>query len=154
MCASSRRSCTCRLRVTFSSTSTAAGSPHSPPTPAAASSLTASCGTAAARAEDRIRNGKDTGLTNLPLHGFNANQIWCAVVMLAVELTAWTQLLALPEEPRRWEPKQLRYRLFTVPAVLARTRRQVLLHLAGRSLWASLLADAVARLRALAVPGG
>jgi hypothetical protein len=29
-----------------------------------------------ARAEDRIRNLKDTGLRNLPFHGFNHNQIW------------------------------------------------------------------------------
>jgi Transposase DDE domain group 1 len=30
-----------------------------------------------ARCEDRIRGAKDTGLRNLPLHGFNQNQIWC-----------------------------------------------------------------------------
>ena len=40
-----------------------------------------------ARAEDRIRTSKDTGLTNLPLHGFTQNQIWVALVALAVELT-------------------------------------------------------------------
>ena len=33
-----------------------------------------------ARAEDRIRNAKDTGLTNLPLHNFAQNQIWCASI--------------------------------------------------------------------------
>ena len=49
-----------------------------------------------ARAEDRIRVAKDTGLTNLPLHAFAQNQIWCAIVTLAVELTAWLQMLALP----------------------------------------------------------
>jgi len=32
-----------------------------------------------ARAEDRIRAAKDSGLTNLPLHDFNQNQIWCGV---------------------------------------------------------------------------
>lgn len=107
-----------------------------------------------ARAEDRIRISKDTGLANLPLHGFAQNQIWCAVVMLAVELTAWMQLLALGEhQARRWEPKRLRYRLFTVPAALARRSRRVLLHLTARSPWAQLVSDAVARLRALAVPG-
>ncbi len=36
-----------------------------------------------ARAEDRIRAAKDTGLTNLPLHDFAQNQIWCAIVALA-----------------------------------------------------------------------
>jgi Transposase DDE domain group 1 len=47
-----------------------------------------------ARAEDRIRSAKDTGLTNLPLQDFNANRIWCALVALACELTAWMQMLA------------------------------------------------------------
>lgn len=107
-----------------------------------------------ARAEDRIRTAKDTGLTNLPLHDFAQNQIWCAIVMLAVELTAWLQMLALTEqEARRWEPKRLRYRLFTIPAALARRGRQVLLHLASRAPWAQLVSDAIDRLRALAVPG-
>jgi len=49
-----------------------------------------------ARCEDRIRISKDTGLTNLPLHDFNQNRIWLAIVAIAVELTAWWQMLALP----------------------------------------------------------
>ncbi|MDQ1677834.1 MAG: hypothetical protein QOC93_2978 [Actinomycetota bacterium] len=48
---------------------------------------------------------KDTGLRNLPLHDFAGNQIWCAIVALACELTAWTQMLVLAAHPgRRWEP--------------------------------------------------
>jgi hypothetical protein len=35
------------------------------------------------RCEDRIRNAKDTGPRNLPLHGFEQNQILCHVVALA-----------------------------------------------------------------------
>lgn len=38
-----------------------------------------------ARAEDRIRAAKTTGLTNLPLHGFAHNRIWVATVALAPE---------------------------------------------------------------------
>ncbi len=103
-----------------------------------------------ARAEDRIRCAKDTGLTNLPLQDFTQNQIWCAIVALACELTAWMQILALTgSQARRWEPKRLRTRLFTVPATLARTGRQRLLHLAEHHPWASTVADAVIRLRAL-----
>ena len=91
-----------------------------------------------ARCEDRIRIAKDTGLTNLPLHDFAQNQIWCAIVALACDLTAWMQTLALPgHDARRWEPKRLRLRLFTVPATLARTGRRVLLHLAERQPWAT-----------------
>jgi len=103
-----------------------------------------------ARAEDRIRSAKDTGLTNLPLHDFAQNQIWCAIVALACDLTAWMQTLALPAHPaRRWEPKRLRTRLFTIPATLARTGRRRLLHLADHHPWATTVRDAVARLRDL-----
>ena len=48
-----------------------------------------------ARCEDRIRCAKDTGLRNLPLHGYAQNKIWCEIVALACELLAWTQMLAL-----------------------------------------------------------
>ena len=103
-----------------------------------------------ARAEDRIRAAKDTGLANLPLHDFAQNQIWCAIVALACELTAWMQMLALAgSDARRWEPKRLRTRLFTVPATLARSGRRRLLHLADHHPWAAVVRDAVLRLRAL-----
>lgn len=107
-----------------------------------------------ARCEDRIRVAKDTGLRNFPLFGFDQNRIWHAMVMLACELTAWLQLLALHEhDARRWEPKRLRLRLFTLPATLARHGRQLLLHLATRSPWAQLAHTAITRLRLLAAPG-
>ena len=107
-----------------------------------------------AGAEDRIRNAKDTGLTNLPWHNFNQNRIWCALVMLAAEVTAWMQMLALTDhDARRWEPKRLRLRLLTIPAALARSGRRVLLHLAAKAPLAQLAATALGRLSALAVPG-
>ena len=103
-----------------------------------------------ARAEDRIRAAKDTGLTNLPLHDFAQNQIWCTIVTLACELTSWMQMLALARtDARRWEPKRLRTRLFTVPATLVHSGRRRLLHLAGHHPWAAIVRDAVLRLRAL-----
>lgn len=103
-----------------------------------------------ARAEDRIRCAKDTGLTNLPLHDFAQNQLWCALVALACELVAWLQTLALSEHSaRRWEPKRLRLRLFTVPATLAHSGRRRLLHLADHHPWASAVTDALTRLRDL-----
>jgi len=112
-----------------------------------------------ARCEDRIRVAKDTGLTNLPLHSFDANRIWCAIVALAVEITAWMQMLTLtgPDATthgaRRWEPKRLRHRLFTVPAAIARTGRRLLLHLSDRAPWAHLVREAMNALRALTAPG-
>ena len=48
-----------------------------------------------ARCEDRIRAAKDTGLRSLPLHDFDQNRIWTALVMLAGDLIAWCALLAL-----------------------------------------------------------
>ena len=106
-----------------------------------------------ARCEDRIRVAKDTGLTNLPLASFAANQIWCAVIALATEITAWMQMLAFADtEARRWEPKKLRYRVFTIGATLARTARRIVLHLSGRSPWSALTLTGLGRLADLA-PG-
>jgi hypothetical protein len=74
-----------------------------------------------ARCEDRIRNAKDAGLANLPLHDFDQNRIWCALVQLAMELTAWLQTLTLHgHDARRWEPKRLRLRLFSIAGRIAR----------------------------------
>ena len=107
-----------------------------------------------ARCEDRIRTAKDTGLTNLPLHDFAQNQIWCAIVALAVELTAWMHMLTLTgHDARRWEPKRLRLRLFSIAGRLAvhgRTRR---LHLSTHAPWAQLLAKMISDLQAIPGPG-
>ena len=65
------------------------------------------------------------------------------------------QMLALTTDPaRRWEPKRLRLRLFTVPASLARTGRRILLHLASKVPWAHLVGEGTTRLRALAAAAG
>jgi hypothetical protein len=106
-----------------------------------------------ARCEDRIRNSKDTGLTNLPLHDFAQNQIWCAIVALAVELTAWLQMLALAgHDARRWEPKRLRLRLFSIAGRLAQHGRQRRVHLSTHAPWATLLAKMIDRLQAIPAP--
>lgn len=108
-----------------------------------------------ARCEDRIRQAKDTGLRNLPLHGYDQNRIWTAIVALASEITAWTGMLGHPQhEARRWEPKRLRHRLFTIPASIARHGRRVTMHLANRSRWASIVLQAIGRIRALPAPSG
>jgi Transposase DDE domain group 1 len=69
-----------------------------------------------ARCEDRIRCAKDTGLRNLPLQGFDQNQIWCELVAMACELLAWMQMLAFTGPARRWEAKRLRLCLFPPPS--------------------------------------
>jgi hypothetical protein len=103
-----------------------------------------------ARAEDRIRCAKDTGLANLPLHDFAQNQLWCAIVALACDLLVWMQILALTgHNARRWEPKRLRLRLLSMPARHARTGRRRLLHLAATAPFTALVLQA---LNALAQP--
>jgi hypothetical protein len=105
-----------------------------------------------ARCEDRIRNAKDTGLRNLPLHGFAQNQIWCELVAMASELLAWTQMLALDGPARGWEPKRLRLRLFSAAGRLARGGRRLRLRIAATWPWAIQLTAAITRLQAFA-PG-
>jgi hypothetical protein len=107
-----------------------------------------------ARAEDRIRCAKDSGLANLPLHNFASNQIWCAVVTLAGELVAWMQTLALTgHAARRWEPKRLRLRLLSIAGRLAATGRRTWLHLARPAPFTGPALDGLRRLDALAAPG-
>jgi hypothetical protein len=105
-----------------------------------------------ARCEDRIRNAKDTGLRNLPLHGFDQNQIWCELVAMASELLAWTAMLALDGPARAWEPKRLRLRLFSAAGRLVSGGRRLRLRLATTWPWAAHLTTAITRLQALA-PG-
>jgi hypothetical protein len=105
-----------------------------------------------ARCEDRIRAAKDTGLRNLPLHGFGQNQIWCELAAMACELTTWMQMLALDGPARAWEPKRLRLRLFSAAGQLAHGGRRLRLRLAATWPWATQLTAAITRLQAFA-PG-
>ncbi len=93
-----------------------------------------------ARAEDRIRNLKDTGLTNLPFHGFDQNQIWLEITLLAADLLVWTQVLAFHGQPARlWEPKRLRLRLLAVAGRLIRSGRRHYLRLPRGWPWSDLI---------------
>jgi hypothetical protein len=103
-----------------------------------------------ARAEDRIRGLKDTGLTNLPLQAFAKNQVWLELACLAYELLTWTQLLAWHDQPARaWEPKRLRLRLLAVAARLITTGRRRILRLSKRWPWADLVTSGHQQLAAL-----
>ena len=103
-----------------------------------------------ARAEDRIRGLKDTGLTNLPLQSFAKNEIWLELVQLAVDLLTWTQLLAWSDTPARtWEPKRLRLRLLSVAAKLITTGRRHILRLSRRWPWSALVTGGQRNLAAL-----
>jgi hypothetical protein len=94
-----------------------------------------------ARAEDRIRGLKDTGMPNLPFHGYDQNQIWLEIVALAADLLAWMQTLAFHEQDpaRRWEPKRLRLRVLAVAGRIITTGRSPRLRLPRNWPWNNLI---------------
>jgi hypothetical protein len=56
------------------------------------------------------------------------------------------------EQARRWEPKRLRLRLFSIPARHARTGRRRLLHLAAAAPFTALVLQALEALARLTTP--
>ena len=107
-----------------------------------------------ARGEDRIRCAEDTGLNHFQSHTFPINQAWLAVVMLAVDLIAWTQHLLLDGALAKAEPKTLRYRLLQLAARQTRGQRRRWVCIQQTWPWATELATAFDRLDALPVPAG
>ncbi len=106
-----------------------------------------------ARCEDRIRQAKDCGLRNLPLQGMNQNRIWLAIIALAADLMAWTQMLGFAgHEARRWEHKRLRHRLFSAAGRVSRHARRTVLHLPAGHRWSPLIRTGLTRIAA-AAPG-
>ncbi len=83
-----------------------------------------------ARVEDRIREGKDCGLRNLPFREFAHNQVWLWLVGLAQDLVAWAKQLCLADQAHAWELKRLRYRLLHQSGRIARHARRTILRLA------------------------
>jgi hypothetical protein len=80
------------------------------------------------------------------------NQVWLELVLIAQDLIAWTQALALDGELARCEVKRLRYRLIHQAGRLTRSARQTRLRLERTRPWAADLARAFARLHALPAP--
>ncbi len=107
---------------------------------------------ARARVEDHIRNDKDTGLRHMPFGEFEHNRVWLELVRLAHDLIAWTQRLLLSGELAEAEPKRLRYRLLHVAARLAFHARGATLRIQANWRWATELAVAFHKLKALTAP--
>jgi DDE family transposase len=107
---------------------------------------------ARASAEDRVRAGKQTGLENLPFRDFDHNAVWLELSLLAQDLIAWTQHLALDDELAVCEPKTLRYRLLHTAGRLTFHARRATLRLQRSWPWADALAAAFTRLHALPPP--
>jgi len=107
-----------------------------------------------ARVEDRIRDDKDTGLAKFPFKQFALNEVWLQIVLLAHDLIVWTQALLLDGELQKAEPKRLRYRLLHVAARLAFHGRRGRLRLQHDWPWATELAAAFHKLKALPAATG
>jgi hypothetical protein len=102
-----------------------------------------------ARVEDRIRAAKATGLANLPFDLWRRNAVWLELVLGAQDLCCWTQALLVDGALALAEPKALRYRLLHVAARIVRHAPRVVLRLQASWPWATQLARAFTRLRAL-----
>jgi hypothetical protein len=101
------------------------------------------------RAERRICDAKDTGLTNLPSASFAINQAWVEVCLIAQDLLCWARLLLLDGDLGRAEPKRLRYCLLHTAAQIVRSGRRNWLRVADAWPWADQLIAAFDRLGTL-----
>ena len=107
-----------------------------------------------ARAEDRIRDDKDTGLQKFPFREFALNEVWLELVLLAHDLIVWTQALLLDGELAAAQPKRLRYRLLHVAARLSFSGRSARLRIQHNWPWAGQLHAAFQRLKVLPAASG
>jgi hypothetical protein len=103
-----------------------------------------------ARVEDRIREGKATGLANLPCHGFDANAAWLEIILAAIDLVAWAKLIGFADQPEtvRCEIATFRYRVLHVAARITRSARQLRLRIDATWRWAKTITIAWQRIRA------
>ncbi|MEV6343299.1 IS1380 family transposase [Actinoplanes sp. NPDC051851] len=88
--------------------------------------------------EDQVRHAKAMGLRNLPSKAWTVNRAWVLTANIAADLTAWTRLLGLHDQPdlAHAEPETLRYRLLHLPAKLATHARRRVLSISETWPWA------------------
>lgn len=99
-----------------------------------------------ARVEDRIKTGKALGLDHFPSNDFHTNQAWLQTVLIAYDLTAWTQGLCLTGAMAKAEPKKLRWALWHTAGKVTTSGRRHTLHLDHTWPWAATLQHAYQRL--------
>lgn len=102
-----------------------------------------------AHVEDRIKQFKACGASNLPSISYARNAAWAQLAALAVSLTAWLRHTALDGVLAKASTKTLRYRLFSAPGRLVRHARQRTLKIPPGWAWADDIAEAWTRLNAL-----
>jgi DDE family transposase len=84
-----------------------------------------------------VRTAKAMGLRNLPSKTWQVNCGWVIAANIAADLTAWTRLLGHGDDPdlRDARPETLRYRVWHIPARLARHARQRVLKISPDWPW-------------------
>jgi hypothetical protein len=101
-----------------------------------------------------VRTAKAMGLRNLPSKTWQVNRGWVIAANIAADLTAWTRLLGLHDDAdlSQADPDTLRYRIWHIPARLARHARQRLLKISAGWPWKNAFLTCWQRLCALPAP--
>jgi serine/threonine protein phosphatase PrpC len=101
--------------------------------------------------EDRVRTNKAMGLHNLPSKSWQINEAWMLTCNLAADLDAWLRLLALHDQDdlADAEPDTMRFRLYHLPARLAKHARRRRLRIETTWPWAEAFTTCWQRLSAL-----
>ena len=100
-----------------------------------------------------VRTAKAMGLRNLR-KTWQVNKGWVLAANLAADLTAWARLLGFHDQPdlRDAEPDTLRYRIWSIPARLARHARKRILKISPDWPWKDAFITCWNRLCALPAP--
>jgi hypothetical protein len=106
------------------------------------------------RVEDRIREAKATGLTNLPFHSFDANTAWLEIILTATDLVAWSKLTGFTDhrDLTTCEIDTFRCRVLHVAARITRGARQTRLSIDSTWWWTKAIATAWQRIRIRLAP--
>jgi hypothetical protein len=101
-----------------------------------------------------VRTAKAMGLRNLPSKTWQVNCGWVIAANIAADLAAWTRLLGCCDDPelRDADPDTLRYRIWHIPARLARHARQRTLGISPDWPWKEAFLTCWQRLCALPAP--
>jgi Transposase DDE domain group 1 len=101
-----------------------------------------------------VRTAKAMGLRGLPSKTWQVNAGWVIAANIAADLAAWTRLLGHGDDPelREADPDTLRYRVWHLPARLARHARQRTLAISPDWPWAGAFLACWQRLCALPAP--
>jgi Transposase DDE domain group 1 len=101
-----------------------------------------------------VRTAKAMGLRGLPSKTWQVNCGWVIAANIAADLAAWTRLLGHCDDPelRDADPGTLRYRVWHLPARIARHARQRTLAISGSWPWAQAFLTCWHRLTTLPAP--